>query len=65
MDTGDTRVTREEAAQLAGVQPRTINRWSAKGLISVWRPDGPYGRAEYSRLEVLRVSGVDNPDTSP
>lgn len=67
MDTEDTRVTIKEAADLAGVKPRTINRWSAAGHLTVERPNGPYGAATYSRLEVLRVSGrrrKDSPDIS-
>lgn len=62
MDTTDTRVTRAQAADLAGVKPRTINRWSAAGYLTVERPNGPYGAATYSRLEVLRVSGRRSED---
>lgn len=52
MNTSDTRVTREQAAELAGVTPRQISRWSAAGLFTVTRPDGPYGRALYDPEEV-------------
>lgn len=49
----DDRVTRKEAAEIAGVSERTINRWSATGDIRVWRD--PFFRrpAEYDREEVL------------
>lgn len=35
MDTENTRVTRAQAAELAGVSERQINRWSAAGLLTV------------------------------
>lgn len=56
MDTENARVTRKEAALLAGVSERTINRWSAMGLIAVHRPNGPWGAAEFDRTEVLRAA---------
>lgn len=57
MDTTDTRVTRAQAADLAGVKPRTINRWSALGLLAVRKgPSGSQTPATYSRAEVLRVA---------
>jgi DNA-binding transcriptional MerR regulator len=56
MDTENTRVTRAQAAELAGVSQRTINRWSADGLLRV-RYDPKFRRpAEYDREEVLRVA---------
>lgn len=65
----NARVTRKEAALLAGVTERTINRWSAEGLL---RPQ--YGGwrepATYDRGEVLRAAGrnadlaaLANPET--
>ena len=52
MSTQNARVTRKEAAALAGVTPRTINRWSANGDIRVWWSGWP-AAAEYDREEVL------------
>lgn len=52
----NTRVTRKEAALLAGVTERTINRWSAEGLLDVeygsWREP-----ATYDRGQVIRAAG--------
>lgn len=56
MDTQNTRVTRAQAAALAGVTERTVNRWSAQGRIRVWRPNGPWGPAEYDAREVLAAA---------
>jgi len=56
MDTQNTRVTRAQAAVLAGVTPRTINRWSAEGRIQCFRPNGPWGPAEYDPREVLAAA---------
>jgi hypothetical protein len=52
MDTETTRVTRVQAALLVNVSERTINRWSSKGWITVHRPYGAYGPAEYDVKEV-------------
>jgi len=49
-------ITRKEAAELAGVSERTINRWSERGLIKVTRPNGPWGVAHYDSEEVIRVA---------
>ena len=49
-------VTRPEAAVLAGVSERTINRWAARELLWTYRRQGPYGPAEYDREEVLRIA---------
>lgn len=57
MDTERTRVTKAEAAELAGVSTRQLNRWAAAGLIRTFRrPPGPTGATEpveYDRAEVL------------
>lgn len=57
MDTQNTRLTRAQAAELAGVTMRTINRWSAEGILTVhyggWRDP-----ATYDRAEVLRAAGM-------
>jgi hypothetical protein len=58
MDTENARVTRKEAARIAGVTQRTVNRWSAAGLITAHRPHGPWGPAEYDLTEVLRAAGM-------
>ena len=55
MDTQTTRVTREQAGALAGVHPRTINRWSALGLITPQR-GGWRDPATYDPKEVLAVA---------
>lgn len=54
MDTENTRVTREQAAELVGVSPRQINRWSAAGLLTDVRHGAPGSRAgaTYDREEV-------------
>lgn len=54
MTTERVRVTRKEAALLAGVTERTINRWAAAGDITVTRPAGPWHTAEYDRDEVIQ-----------
>lgn len=71
MDTENTRVTRAQAAALAGVTERTINRWSAEGRIGVRRPNGPWGPAEYDAREVLaaasrtaELTGLVDPGTT-
>lgn len=50
------RVTRKEAALLAGVSVRTINRWNAEGLLDVqyggWREP-----ATYDPDQVLHAAG--------
>lgn len=50
------RITRKEAARLAGVTERTISRWSAEGLLDVeyggWREP-----ATYDPGQVLRAAG--------
>lgn len=55
-NTDDTRVTRVEAARIAGVDVRTISRWKAEGLIT----DVQYATdfrspATYSLREVMRA----------
>ena len=52
-----TYVTRPQAAELAGVTERTINRWAARNLLWTYRRQGPWGPAEYDAGEVLRVAG--------
>lgn len=58
MDTQSTRVTREQAAKLAGVSPRQINRWSAAGLLRdiTYGPPGSVTPATYDPEEVLRAA---------
>jgi phage terminase Nu1 subunit (DNA packaging protein) len=74
MDTENARITRKEAAELVGVSERTINRWSAKGLLGVrrdrqFRKPATYDRAKViaaatraGRIEELELP--DNPDIS-
>lgn len=49
-------ITRLEAAELAGVSPRTIKRWAVAGRIETVR-DTLSGRVRYRRKEVLEASG--------
>lgn len=61
-------ITREKAAELAGVSERTINRWSERGLLTVTRPNGPWGVALYDSEEVIAVAlraTVDVPLPAP
>lgn len=58
------RITRAEAALLAGVSERTISRWNAEGLLDVKYPPRDKGvprwwalPATYDPDEVLRVAG--------
>lgn len=53
MDTQSTRVTRAQAAELAQVSERTINRASAAGQLRVWHDPHFRRPAEYDRAEVL------------
>ena len=50
------RVTRVEAAVLAGVSPRTINRWSERGLLTVHRSDDFRKPAMYDRDAVIALA---------
>lgn len=61
MDTQNTRITRAQAAALAGVSVRTISRWSAAGKLTVERDPGFRKPATYDRAEVLRASGKWGP----
>lgn len=55
--TESTRVTRKEAARMAGVSERTINRWSAAGLITPEHgPSGSRIPVTYDPVEVIRVA---------
>lgn len=56
MNTQITRVTRAEAAAHAGVSERTINRWSAKGLVRVERDPDFRRPATYDLAEVMAVA---------
>lgn len=52
MNSENTRITRAQAAEIAGVSERTINRWSAAGLISVVHDPQFRKPATYSPEEV-------------
>jgi predicted site-specific integrase-resolvase len=56
MNTENARVTRKEAAVLAGVSERTINRWSARGLVRVWRDPDFRLPATYDRAQIMAVA---------
>lgn len=45
MDTQNTRVTRAQAAELAGVSTRQISRWAAAGLLTVIHDPNPWTQA--------------------
>lgn len=53
MNTDNKRITRAEAADLAGVSERTINRASAAGQIRVWHDPKFREPARYDRDEVI------------
>lgn len=53
MEISHARVTRTEAAELAGVSVRQINRWSAAGLITVERDPDFRKPATYDPQEVM------------
>lgn len=65
-NTEDTRVTREAAAEAAGVSVRTISRWRAKKWITVRRDRSFRKPATYSLREVMdtaeRMGHVSLPD---
>ena len=70
MDTENARVTRKEAAELVGVSERTINRWSAKGLLGVRRDRRFRKPATYDRAKVIvtalragRIEDLPLPET--
>jgi excisionase family DNA binding protein len=48
---GDT-LKKQEAAELLGVHPKTIYRWTRQGLIPFWVTPG--GQYRYSRNELLK-----------
>jgi hypothetical protein len=53
MDTSETRVTREQAAEIAKVSTRTINRWTAAGILTAeYGPIGHRVPATYDPEEV-------------
>jgi predicted site-specific integrase-resolvase len=56
VDTQNARVTRAQAAELAGVSMRQINRWSADGLLRVWHDPKFRKPAMYDRAEVERIA---------
>lgn len=57
MDTQNTRVTRAQAAELAGVSTRQISRWAAAGLLSVTRDPNPWTQAAlYDPEEVMAAA---------
>lgn len=60
MNTLNTRLTRAQAAELAGVSMRQINRWSAAGLVTPEYPPplptGATAPATYDREEVLAAA---------
>jgi len=56
MNTQVTRVTREEAALLAGVSPRQISRWSAAGLLTA--EHGPIGARVPATYDPQELEGA-------
>lgn len=56
-------LTPREVAALFDVDPKTVNRWAAAGLLGVRRTPG--GHRRYLRTEVetvLRTAAVDHPE---
>lgn len=49
-------ITRKAAADLAGVSERTVIRWARRGLLTVHRPNGPYGVSLYDSEEVIAAA---------
>lgn len=64
MDTENTRVTRKEAALLAGVSVRTISRWSAEGVLRARYTGRRAVPVDYDPAEVLRAAGKSGEHTS-
>lgn len=54
---GDQLLTPEEVAAVFGVEPRTVTKWAAAGLLA--HVPLPGGRRRYRRsvIEALKVSG--------
>lgn len=64
--TETTRVTREQAAELAGVSKRTISRWTADGLLPARYTGKRAVPVDYDPEEVMRVARMKTvrlPDT--
>lgn len=57
MDINKARVTRAEAALLAGVSKRTISRWSAEGIIEARYTGKRAVPVDYDPDQVLRAAG--------
>lgn len=57
MDTENTRITRKEAALLAGVSVRTISRWTAEGVLPARYTGKRAVPVDYDPAEVLRAAG--------
>lgn len=47
-------LSRTQAAELAGVTPRTIKRWAVKGALTTYR-DVLSGRVKYSQQELRKI----------
>ena len=57
MNTQNTRVTRAQAAELAGVSTRQISRWAAAGLLTVTHDPNPWTQpALYDPDEVIAAA---------
>lgn len=63
MDTidGVTWMTRQEAAEAARVNPRTIDRWATEGRITRYRADG----MQSVRFRRDEIDAMFQPDTEP
>lgn len=59
-----TTVSRVKAAELAGVDPRTISRWAKNGVLVKYA--GPRGDVQFDRdaVAALRKDPDDHQDTS-
>lgn len=54
MTMSDDWVSSNQAAQLAGVSPRTVQRWATQGLLTAQRDQR--GRWQYHRGELIQIA---------
>ena len=57
MSTTAKRLTRREVASTLGVTPRTVARWTERGLLSATRWLSPLGKAYWNYDAVARSTG--------
>lgn len=62
-DTGDRLLIPGEVAALFRVDPKTVTRWAAAGLIGSIRTPGRHFRFRESEVKALLEGGVENEGT--